>query len=287
MRKTLLFAFALGVVAVLWELYKWLGPARGGDVFGWSILPKTSDNAMPHTWKMVARLFDPESRSSSRPIWRVVATGVWFSLRLSLVGFAVGAGLGVALAVVMARFGVAKRGLMPYLVASQTVPLIALAPLVVSWNGKVHPFGWDIPRWVPVALLGSFLAFFPVAVGTLRGLESTPATAVELMRSYAASWGQTLRTLRFPAAVPSMVPALRIAASASVVGVVVAEISTGQRGGIGRLIIEYGRQATSDPAKVYTAVFGAAVLGLVMAGLVAAADHIIMRDRIRPEEAGT
>ena len=85
--------------------------------------------------------------------------------------------------------------------------------------------------------------------------------------------------LRFPAAVPFIVPALKLAATASVVGVVVAEISTGLRGGIGRLIIEYAREATSDPAKVYTAVFGAAVLGLVMAGLVALIDFVLMRNR--------
>ncbi len=185
----------------------------------------------------------------------------------------------------MARFGVVRRGLLPYLVVSQTVPLIALAPLVVSWGGRIHPFGWEVPKWLAVSILGSFLAFFPVSIGTLRGLESTSATSVELMDSYAASWTQTLRHLRFPAAVPAMVPAFRLAASASVVGVVVAEISTGLRGGVGRLIIEYGRQATADPAKVYTAVFGAAALGLVMAGLVTLADHQIMHNRVRPEEA--
>ncbi len=99
------------------------------------------------------------------------------------------------------------------------------------------------------------------------------------MDSYAASWRQTLLKLRFPAAVPYIVPALRLGASASVVGVVVAEISTGLAGGVGRLIIEYAREATSDPAKVYTAVFGAAALGLVMAGLVAMADALMMRNR--------
>jgi NitT/TauT family transport system permease protein len=80
-----------------------------------------------------------------------------------------------------------------------------------------------------------------------------------------------------------MVPALKLAASSSVIGVVVAEISTGLKGGIGRLIIEYGRQATSDPAKVFTAVFGAALLGLTMAGFVALADLWMMRNR--PKEA--
>jgi NitT/TauT family transport system permease protein len=82
-----------------------------------------------------------------------------------------------------------------------------------------------------------------------------------------------------------MVPAFRLSAAASVVGVVVSEISVGLRGGIGRLIIEYGRQATADPEKVYAAVLGAAALGLVMAGLVAAIDAMIMRNRIRPEES--
>ncbi len=110
-------------------------------------------------------------------------------------------------------------------------------------------------------MLGAFLAFFPVAVGTLKGLTSTPPASLELMDSYAASWRQTLVKLRFPAAVPYIVPALKLAATASVVGVVVAEISTGLAGGIGRLIIEYAREATSDPAKVFTAVFGAAALG--------------------------
>ena len=103
------------------------------------------------------------------------------------------------------------------------------------------------------------------------------------MDSYAASWTQTLFRLRFPAAVPFMVPALKLAASSAVIGVVVAEISTGLKGGIGRLIIEYAREATGDPAKVFTAVFGAALLGLAMAGLVAAFDLFVMRNR--PKEA--
>ena len=104
------------------------------------------------------------------------------------------------------------------------------------------------------------------------------------MRSYAATWGQTLRRLRFPAAIPHMVPAFRLGAAAAVVGVVVSELSTNQRGGIGRLVIEYGRQATSDPEKVYTAVFGAAAVGLLMALLVAGLDWLVMRGRQPVEE---
>ena len=165
------------------------------------------------------------------------------------------------------------------------MPLIALAPLVVSWGGKLHIGGFEWPRWLSAAVLGAFLAFFPVAVGTLKGLTSAPqAASLELMDSYAASWRQTLFKLRFPAAVPFMIPALKLAATASVIGVVVAEISTGLAGGVGRLIIEYAREATSDPAKVFTAVFAAAGLGLLMAGLVAVIDLVSMRNR-PPKEA--
>ena len=239
---------------------------------------------MPHVWEMGDRLFDPESRTSDRPIWRVVLAGAWYSFRLAFAGFVIGTVVGVALATVMARFGVVRRGLMPYLVVSQTVPMIALAPLVVSWGGRLQIGGWEWPRWLSVAVLGAFLAFFPVAVGTLRGLESASATSLELMRSFAATNLQTMRMLRFPAAVPRMVPALKLAATASVIGVLVAEISTGLRGGVGRLIIEYARQASGDPAKMYTALFGAAALGLAMVGVVAAFEAAASRNR-PPAEA--
>ena len=183
-----------------------------------------------------------------------------------LVGFAIGVVAGVSLAVVMTRFRIAARAILPYLVISQTIPLIALAPLIVSWGGKVHVGGLVWERWMSASLLGAFLAFFPIAVGTLRGLQSPSASSLELMDSYAAPWWRTLFKLRFPAAVPYMVPALKLGAASAVIGVVVSEISTGLRGGIGRLVIEFGRATTSDPAMVYTAVLGAAFLGLMMAG---------------------
>jgi len=278
-----LFVVSIALVAAVWEIYKAIGPEAGGKIFGWKLLPRANDNAMPHVWEMLSRYTRPELRGSDRRIWSVVLAGAWFSFRLALVGFALGTTLGLGLAVLMSRFKIAERGILPYLVVSQTVPLIALAPLVVSWGGKLHVFGWEWPRWLSASVLGGFLAFFPVAVGTLRGLQSAASASVELMDSYAASWTQTLFKLRFPSAVPFIVPALKLAASSSVIGVVVAEISTGLKGGIGRLIIEYAREATSDPAKVFTAVFGAAVLGLAMAGFVTLADLYMMRNR--PKEA--
>jgi NitT/TauT family transport system permease protein len=282
-RRVWTFALALILVGAVWELYKVIGPEDGGTVFGWAILPRANDTAMPHVWEMFSRYGQPENRASDTPILVVVLRGAWFTFRIALAGLALGTAVGLGLAVLMARYKVVERGLLPYLVLSQTVPLIALAPLVVSWGGRLHVGAFAWPRWLSAAVLGAFLAFFPVAVGTLKGLTSTPPASLELMDSYAASWRQTLFKLRFPAALPYIVPALKLAATASVVGVVVAEISTGLAGGIGRLIIEYAREATSDPAKVFTAVFGAAALGLVMAGIVALVDLVGMRNR--PREA--
>ena len=282
-RRVWTFALALILVGILWELYKVAGPEDGGTVFGWTILPRANDTAMPHVWEMFSRYGQPENRASDTPILVVVLRGAWFTFRIALAGLVLGTAVGLGLAVLMARYKVVERGLLPYLVLSQTVPLIALAPLVVSWGGRLHVGAFEWPRWLSAAVLGAFLAFFPVAVGTLKGLTSTPPASLELMDSYAASWRQTLFKLRFPAALPYIVPALKLAATASVVGVVVAEISTGLAGGIGRLIIEYAREATSDPAKVFTAVFGAAALGLVMAAIVAVVDLVGMRNR--PREA--
>ena len=284
--RTGMFFVSIALVAVLWELYKVVGPEKGGKLFGVAILPRSNDTAMPHLWEMLSRYAEPEMRApNSKLIWFVVLKGAFYSFRLAFVGFVLGSTIGVALAALMTRFKTMERGLLPYLVVSQTVPLIALAPLVVSWGGKLQIFGFTWPRWLSASVLGAFLAFFPIAVGTLRGLKSAPAASLELMDSYAASWKQTLFKLRFPAAIPYMVPAFKLGASGAVIGVVVAEISTGLKGGIGRLIIEYARQATGDPAKVFTAVFGAAGLGLAMAGLVALADVLLMRNR--PKETTT
>lgn len=279
LRRAALFVFSLLLVAAVWEGYKLIGPDGGGSVLGWNILPRSHDRAMPHVWDMLDRYRDPVVRGSDEAIWQAVLAGAWYSLRITIAGFLLGVAVGVGLAVLMARLRIVERGLMPYLIVSQTVPLIALAPLVTSWGGRVQIGNLVWPQWMSVAVLGAFLAFFPVAVGTLRGLKAAPAASLELMDSYAASWTKTLFKLRFPAAVPYIVPSLKLAATGSVVGVVVAEISTGRSGGIGRLVIEYMRAATSDPEKVYTAVFGAAAVGLAMAGLVVLVDVVLMHNR--------
>jgi len=278
-RRAVMFVVALVLVALAWEGYKAVGPEAGGDVLGAGILPRTNDRVMPHVWTMISRLTDPVQRGRDETVLRVVLEAVWYSFRVALVGFTIGVLVGMALAIVMLRFKVLERAILPYLVISQTVPLIALAPLVAGWGGNLQWGSFVWPKWMSVAVLGAFLAFFPVALGTLRGLKAPSAASLELMDSLAAPWRRTLWKLRFPSAVPYIVPALKLAASLSVIGVVVSEISIGLRGGIGRLIIDYANQATGDPAKVFTSILGAAILGLAMAGLVAIIDSILMRNR--------
>ena len=269
-----MFAVALALVAALWELWKLIGPTNGTR-----ILPRTDDRAMPHVWDIVERLGEPEKRGDDRPIWRSVLGYSWSTFKLAFGGFLLGAVVGVSLAVLMARARLLERAILPWVIMSQTVPLIALAPQVISWSGKIDIAGWEWPRWLSVCVLAAFLAFFPIAVGTLRGLKSAPAASLELMDSYAASWTRTLFKLRFPAAIPYMIPAFKLAATLSVVGVIVSEISIGRSGGIGRAVISYLQTGSGDPAKIYAAVFGAAVLGMALYGVVVLADAIVMRNR--------
>lgn len=281
-RRALMFVLAFLLVAVLWELYKAIGPEKGGAVFGVRVLARTNDRAMPHIWDMLKRFSRPEVRGSKETILMVVIKASWYSFRCALLAFVVGSGLGIALAVLMARFRAAERAVMPYLVISQTVPILVLAPLIFSLMAY-YSRSLTEKTWLAAVLLGVFLAFFPVAMGTLRGLQSTSASSLELMDSFAAGWWKTLLKLRFPSAVPYIAPSLRLAGAASVVGVTVSEISLGVKFGIGRLILSYGQEASSDPPKLFTAVFGAAVLGLVMAALVVGIDRRLMRHR--PPEA--
>ena len=272
-RRTVLFVVALFLLACLWELWKLVAPAPG------EIIPRTDNRSMPHTWDIVRRLGEPERRGLDEPIWQTVLGYAWNTGKLAVGGFAIGGVIGVALAVLMARWRIAERALLPWVIMSQTVPLIALAPQVISWSGRVDIAGWEWPRWLSVCVLAAFLAFFPIAVGTLRGLKSARHAALDLMDSYAASWARTLVKLRFPDAVPHMVPAFKLAATLSVVGVIVSEISIGQGNGIGRAVISYLQTGSGDPAKIYAAVFGAALLGMALYGLVVFADVVVTRNR--------
>ncbi|MEU7816681.1 ABC transporter permease subunit [Pseudonocardia sp. NPDC049154] len=272
---------AFVLLVALWELAKLVLPAAGVTVGGTRILPRTDDAAMPHVWTVLARLGAPEVAGAAEPraVGAAIASGALFTLGLALGGLVLGGIAGVLLALLMQRFAVAEKAVLPFVIASQTVPLIAIAPLVAGWGGKIAIGGWAWEPWASVMVISSYLAFFPISVGMLRGLTSPRKADVEMFRSLAAGWWTTLLRLRLPASVPHLVPAVRLAAAAAVVGAIVAEISTGTRGGIGRLIIEYAQSATGDPSQMYAAILGAAVLGLVAAGAVGLLELALRRYR--------
>lgn len=269
LRGVALGALGLVLVAVAWEVYKALGPERGVVIGGVTVLPRTTDLAMPHVWDMIAKFDEPVNRSAGAI---TVGEAVWdaglFTLRLSAIGWLVGLVVGFALALLMTRFRLAEAAVLPWVILSQTVPVIALAPLVRRWGSEITIFGWTWTSEASVIVIASYLAFFPIAVGALRGLKSPAPTHLELMEAYGAGWWRTLTTLRLPASVPYLLPALRLGAAAAVIGAVVAEVSIGLRGGIGRLVIEYAQSASADPAKPWAPIFGAVAVGLIAAGAV-------------------
>lgn len=270
LRRTLFGVLGVVLLALLWEAYKALGPASGVVVGDLTVLPRTTDLAMPHIAEMFTRLGEPVTGARNAPaLWLAVLEAAGFSLGVAAIGWLVGVVVGMLLAILMQRFRTAESAILPWIVLSQTVPLIAIAPLVKRWGSAIELGAFQWENWMSVALIASYLAFFPVSIGALRGLEAPDRNHVELMHVYGVGWWTTLLRLRLPASVPYLLPALRLGAISAVIGTVVAEVSIGLRGGIGRMIIEFASAAGGDPAKPWAPIFGAVLVGLVAAGFVA------------------
>ncbi len=274
----------LVVAAGLWELYKLIGPARGWAIGDHWILPRAADRTMPHLGSVVSAFGKDEvggavisAGYTPTTVFRSVLSAAGHSLWWAGVGFLVGAVVGLLLAVLMDAVRLLERALLPYIVLSQTVPLIALAPLVSKWGRDFSIFGVQWQLWMSVSVIAGYLAFFPVTIGMARGLRAAGTVQTEYFRSVSAGYWRTLLRLKIPTSVPYLVPALRLAAAAAVVGTVIGEISVALEGGIGRLIISYAEGATGDPSRLYTAVIGAAALGLVAAGLISVLDVALRR----------
>ena len=259
----------------MWEGYKWIGQQTGDYWPGTSIeLPASTDDlTMPHAMDIADELFEEVRDGRARlPLFLFLLKKGWFTLQEAAIGFTLGLTVGLSLAILMLRWRVAERGLLPWINVSQTIPLIALAPIVVTWGRQQ-----DLPDMLSISLIAAYLTFFPVAVSALRGLQSPDSAHVELMRSYAAPWRTTLVKLRLPAARAYLFPALKIAATLSVVGAIVGEISIGTKTGLGRAILEYAQRYAVSPERLYASVIGAAVLGLLVFGLVSLAEWMVVR----------
>lgn len=280
-RKVFAFLLVLVVFAAAWEGYKLLGAALHDRLPGTDFkLPiRSDDKSMPHLWNMVAALFRPAQRGNPDLLVSLLLRAAWFTWQEAAAGFLFGSLVGFGLGALFSRSALLERGLMPYVVASQTVPLLAIAPMIIIWGGRLNwPAAWA------VTIISAYLTFFPVTINTLRGLRSPAPSAVELMRSYAASDGQILWKLRVPAALPYIFTALRVSATASVIGAIVGELPSGIGDGLGRALLTYSYFYTNGPEKLFAAIIVAALVGLVFVALVSGVERLVVPAERRRNE---
>ena len=212
-------------------------------------------------------LFDWPLDSPRNLLYHVAVTA-----QATLVGFVLGSLLGVALAAAIVHSRTLDRALLPWIVASQTVPVLAIAPIVLVILGSLGFAGL-----APKAAIAMYLCFFPVTVAMVQGLRSPQRFETELMHTYAASRLQAFWMLRLPAALPFLFPSLRVAVAAGLVGAMVAELPTGAQAGLGARLLTgsyYG-----NTVGIWSALVLSALLGLVLTGAVAGAERLVMRQR--------
>ncbi|MET3927196.1 ABC transporter permease [Devosia sp. 2618] len=199
---------------------------------------------------------------------RSLAYHGWITLSSTLLGFVLGTALGVGLAVIIVHNEAANRSLMPWIIASQTIPILAIAPMVVVGLGSIGVTGT-----VPRALISMYLSFFPVVVGMVKGLRSPEAIQLDLMRTYDATSWQTFWKLRWPAAMPMLFASMKVGIAISLIGAVVSELSNAAGGGLGvRLLTgSYNGQTI----QIWAALFIAAALAAVLVMIVGFAERMV------------
>jgi len=276
-------ALALLFVVLLigvWEGAKALGgdPWRFRDASGaetiyrppfkWDI---ASDLALPHVWKIWEALAAPVQRQQTQSLAEFLVGAAVHTGQEAALGFLFGGVFGLALAAVFVHSKLAERAFMPYIVASQTIPILALAPLIA------FAFGNGL---VGIVIVASYLTFFPVTIAQLRGLTSPDPRALELMRSCAASRWTIFWKVRMPSSLPYLFAALKIAATASIVGAIVGEGNPGgSQFGLGRSILNFNEQYGSAPEKLWAAILASALLGLAFFLAIRIAELIVLRGR--------
>jgi NitT/TauT family transport system permease protein len=264
--RAALFVVGLGVLWGLWEGYRWLGIR---EHWTW---PFTVDNVnMPHIHKILGA-FNQSLQPGGPPLRHYLFHEAIFTGKEALAGFALGAAIGFLIAVVLAHSTLLRRGVVPYIVASQTIPLLAIAPMVVVGLGTK-----GVKPWIAVAVIAAYLTFFPVAINTLRGLHSPDPRALELMRSYAAGRWKVLWRLRVPASLPFVFSALKISATASVIGAIIGETPASIQNGLGGAIVNFNQYYSLEPTFLWATNVVCAALGITFFVAVALTERIVLR----------
>jgi len=257
----------LAVLVGAWELYRWIWISTG---WTWPFL--VDDTSMPHVHTIVEALFKQPTAGVGDILIVQLFHASLFTAKEAAVGFVLGASLGFALGVVMSQWRIMQRGLLPYVVASQTVPILAVAPIVVVYLGSLH-----VAAWFSVSVIAAYLTFFPVAINTLRGLLSTDRRAVELMRAFAAGRWTILWKLRVPAALPYIFAALKISATACIVGAIIGEAPSSIQDGLGGYIVNFNQYYTLNPQNLWATNLIAALVGISFFLLVVLAEKLVVR----------
>jgi NitT/TauT family transport system permease protein len=266
LRRVALFPVVLAALWGLWEGYRAIWIATG-----WTWPFAVSDLTLPHLHAIVTQLFEP-SRVNGPSLIHVLFDASLFTAKEAAVGFAIGASVGFLLAIVLVHSKLLQRGLLPYIVASQTIPLLAIAPMVVVGLGSKGVTGW-----ISVAVTAAYLTFFPVTINTLRGLQSADPRAVELMRSYAATRRAVLWKLRVPASLPYLFAALKVSATASVVGAIISELPSGIQQGLGGAILNFNQYYITEPKNLWATNLIAALVGILFFLAVVVAERLVVR----------
>jgi NitT/TauT family transport system permease protein len=274
--RSLAVVALLAALLVVWELYRWVWTSAG-----WKWPFAVNDTSMPHVWT-IAKAFGQPAQVNQPPLITVLLHKAAFTAKEAVAGFAIGAVIGFAIGVVLVHSRPMQRGFLPYIVASQTIPILAIAPMVVIWVNPKLPAGMQ--GWGAVAVIAAYLTFFPVAINTLRGLQSADARALDLMRTYAASRWTVLWKLRVPASLPYVFSALRIAATASVVGAIIGELPSGLQSGLGGAIINFNQYYSIEPQELWATNIVAAALGVLFFIVVVLAEKALVH---RAPEATT
>ena len=204
----------------------------------------------------------------------------WVTFSATGLGFVLGSILGIGLAVLIVHNEAMNRSLMPWIVASQTIPILALAPLIVVIGFNIFTGTLGIPtdpaRLISKAIISAYLSFFPVAVGMVKGLRSPEAIQLDLMHTYNASANQTFWKLRWPAAVPYLFASLKVGVAASLVGAIVGEMPTGAVAGLGARLLagSYYSQTT----QIWAALFAASILAALLVIAVGLVEKLVNRN---------
>jgi NitT/TauT family transport system permease protein len=229
-----------------------------------------SDVNLPHVWVVFERMFQPLTSGADQTLFWYLFDQATYTLRAAFIGFAIGGLLGIALAVAFVHSGLLERAFVPYVVASQTIPIIALAPLIVYLVGQ---------NVTSVVIVATYLSFFPVTIAMLRGLRSPDPRALELMRSYAASKRAVLWKVRFPASLPYLMTAMKITATAAIVGAIVGEGSGSLQAGLGRALVFFSQQYTVAPEKLWGAILVSGLLGITFYVIIRFVEVATLRGR--------